>query len=680
MRPAFLRRIFCMLFAAALLCGLLPAASPAAQAARLPSFQIAQARKLALAESRDISSLYNKLILQNTKYDESIKEIKAKIKNKKSFRWTPLLSFKFPEQFDLAEEYEINIDPLKIQVEISKLRHELQDKEHEVLEAVNLEYINVYILQEKIAFYEELLAAAQQELAVNQARLVTGDARQADIDVMESRISDLTKNLSELKRSFESGKAELGDMCGLDLSTGFHFKNPLMGLTVDRSWLEQIIQHTLDNDHLLYTTKMDRSVALMTMDLYQSLMSKQYGSKLNGVVSYVNMVRKGQEVDYAAFKLVYDDMLRAVDQPWNGKIRILFFSFTLEWFKGSISGTRYVEDDMYALYVASQEYEAANREVESTESDLRKQVTSAFESLITARNSYVTLTEALARSREDLDKTASLNRLGKADYDELATMQESYQDAQLEAIDALASYNELLVSFDRLTCGAVTKLMTGESFEMDAGVTGQSNVQQLYYNIDSQIEDMVFRFSLEVPDDYEPEISDYEIWYEDTQIGERMPVSQSLRHLTLDYGEDSLLLVRLYNGDDFVAECEIDTTITRDVLRVEGGGVLPPEPEQQLGTYSVSTKNMGDLSTSELRFEFDSAFGIKSYTLSYMSAGRVLTTEVLDVSNSFHYLTILVASLADVSVDLYDRSGELLYTARLDTEKQTVMAPLAAEE
>jgi len=669
------KRPVCALLAALLLFSLLPSLQGGAEAAGLRTFQLAQAQKLALRNSPEIAKIYNKIILQKAKYEESIKEIKAKIKNKKSFRWTPLLSFKFPEQFDLAEEYEINFKPLSIQVEISKLRHQLKDQEFAVLEKVNTEYVKVYILQEKIAFYEELLANAQTELARNQARLVTGDAKQSDIDSMQAKVEDLTQKLSELKRSFEKGKSNLQEMCKLDVSTGYRFKNPLKNFIVNRDQLNGLIQYTLANDQTVYEAKMAYSLANTTLNVYESLMRNQYGAKLNAVSAYVSMVRRGQEVDYAAFKTVYDKMLVEVDKPWSWKIRILFFSFAGEWFKGSISGTRYVEDDMYALYVACQEYEAARKELESARKDTTKLVSDSFESLITAKNSYLALANSLASARENLDKTIALNKLGLADFTEVSDMQKNYQDVQLEALDALAAYNELLISFDRLTCGAITKLMTGAGLEMDAGGTGDSYADKPYYNIVSKVEDMVFEFSLDIPEDFEPEISDFELWYEGTQIGERTPADKVLRHLCLDYGETGLLTVRLFNGEDFVAECEIDTTVPRDVLPVQGGVPAADTGERKAGTYTVSTTNLGNLSTSTLKLDLETGFGIKSYTLSYASAGDILVTKPLDVSESFTYLTLLVPSLEEVKVNLYDRDGELMYTGRFDTATQSVMVP-----
>jgi hypothetical protein len=562
--------------------------SMAARRRRGPSdLPARQARSWPFANSPEIAKIYNKIILQKAKYEESIKEIKAKIKNKKSFRWTPLLSFKFPEQFDLAEEYEINFKPLSIQVEISKLRHQLKDQEFAVLEKVNTEYVKVFILQEKIAFYEELLANAQTELARNQTRLVSGDARQSDIDAMQAKVEDLTQKLSELKRSFEKGKSNLQEMCKLDVSTGYRFKNPLKNFIVNRDQLNGLIQYTLANDQTVYEAKMAYSLANTTLNVYESLMRNQYGAKLNAVSAYVSMVRRGQEVDYAAFKTVYDKMLVEVDKPWSWKIRILFFSFAGEWFKGSISGTRYVEDDMYALYVACQEYEAARKEWRAPEGH-DEMVSDSFESLITAKNSYLALANSLASARENLDKTIALNKLGLADLQRSATCRRTIRMCSSRHWTLWPPITNCS-SPSTAYCGAITKLMTGGAGD-GRGRYGRQYADKPYYNIVSKSRTWCSS-SAWISRRILNQRSRFRALVRGNADGERRR-DKVLRHLCLDYGETGLLTVRSQRRG-LCAECEIDTTVPRTSAR-PGRRARPRIRGAEGGTYTVSTTNLGN--------------------------------------------------------------------------------------
>ena len=672
-----LRKALCVLLSIVQITPFLFSASRLEVNASAKSIQLEQVQRMALSKSSDLTKTYNEILLKKMQYTESVEGIKAKVKNLRSFRWTPLLSFKFPESLNMSEEYDLNIKPLNLQTEINTLQHKLEKQEYEVLAEVNKAYLDVFINQEKAAFTEKRLQSAQTELSRNQARLTSGLASQADVDSMQSSVDTLTNDLAQQKRNLQTSAQTLGDLIKLDVSSGYTFKNPLKDVEIPRSDLAGITEYTLKNNQTCYEAQMAASTALLNLNSYESLMKSQYGSKLNYVQSFVNTVRQGGEVDYAAFQMKYKEMLNALDAPWNGSIRILFFKFTKEWFKGEISGTRYIEDDMYALMTACKEYENARSEQESIEKSTTKQVASSYEAIITARNAYQALEKTKETTKKDLERLSALNQLGKAEYSEVQEKKEDYQSIQLDALDALASYNELLYDFDALTCGAVTKYMTGVSVSTDVGSGGDSyletgNANVPYYYIYTDISDMVFVFGLDVPEDFEPEITHYEIWYNGTQIGSRTAVNEQIRHLALDYQDTCLLTVRLYQNDKFMSECEIDTTVARDVLPIQSAEITV-ETEKQGGTYTVSTTPLGNLSTSGLALNLDASIGAKYYKLESQSGESIYTSDPVPVEDSFTYLTLLISSLETVNLQLYDAGKNLIATGRFDEDTQTIM-------
>ena len=671
MKRRRLRRAACALLCAGLLLSALPAASAADKA-----LLVEQAQSLAVANSGDISKQNSQILLKQMQYVEAVKGIQAKVKNKKSFRWSPLLSFKFPQPLDMLEEYELNIKPLTLQAEIDTLSHQLTDLEQAAVTEANKLFANAYILQEKVAFTQDRLDAAREELTRNQARLVTGDAVQADVDAMAASVANLTTELSNQKREFQTAKEDLSDLIGMDVTTGYTFRNPLKQLSFPRSELDAAVQYTLDNDQTVYEARMSASTALMNLESYESLMRNQYGGKMNRIQNFINLAKQGQEVDYAAFQMAYNEFLKDIDRPWSGKIRIIFFTFTMEWFKGEIDGSRYIEDEMYAVYTACMEYANALTERESTEAAVEDQVRASFEGLVTAWNSYESLAASQETARVQLEKVIALNKLGKAEYSEVETARESYQDAQLETIDALASYNELLYDFDDLTCGYVGQYLLDAAFSTDAGGGGDSfavldPINDPYYYIYTTVDDMTFHLGVSIPDGFEPAITDFEVWIGGIQLGRRLPVGQELQHLTLDYGGGVDVTLRFYNGDDYVTECTVDATVPRDVLPLERA--VPPEPEpEELGTFTVETTALDGLSTSVLTLELEPGVTAETYTITY-GAGSVYTSDPTPVDSPFSYLTLLIASLDEVELRLYDSSGGLTYTARFDTGTQTIL-------
>ena len=671
-------RLSALLLCAVLVWPSMTADSEAALSSR--SFRLEQAQRMALSTSSDISKKNNQIILKQMKYVEAVEGIRAKVKNLRSFRWSPLLSFKFPQQLDITEEYDLNVKPLTIQTEIDTLRHGLDDLKYEITHKVNQQYFEVYLLQETTAFTQRRLDDAKTQLERNKAGLRTGKATQSDVDRAQKSVDTLTKDLSSQLREFESAKTKLSELVGVDVTVGYTFANPFKTAVIPREQLENLTQYTLDHDQSFYEAKAATSTAKLNVDSYESLMRGEYGSKMDIIQNYINMAKQGMDVDYGAFQLKYKEMLGKLDKPWNGKIRILFFSFTKEWFKGEIDGTRYIEDEMYAVYTACMEYGNAKKDQDALEKDLRSQVRDTYESVVTGWNTYETLQSLASESKETLDRLLVLNRMGKVTYTEVADQQEAYQVAQQDALDALKEYNVTLSEFDRLTCGAVTKYLKGTGMGLDTGEGGDAYavldpINDPYYYIYSSVADLTFYIGVSIPDGFEPAIDSFEIWYAGTQIGERTQVGTELRHLTLDYRDTSELTIRLYNGDTYVDECTVDASVPRDVLDILRQET-ETETERVIGSYTVDTTMEGGVSVSELKLTINAVESADSYTLTYGEQG-IYTTDKRPVTESFTYLTLLIASLEDVTVKLYDRDGEELMDVRFDTSTQELVTTVS---
>lgn len=668
---------------ALLLCAVLvlpPMTADARAALSSRTFCLEQAQRMALSTGSDIRKQNNQIILKRMKYVEAVEGIRAKVKNLRSFRWSPLLSFKFPQQLDITEEYDLNVKPLTIQAEIDILRHGLDDLKYKITHEVNQQYFEVYLLQETTAFTQSRLDDAKTQLERNKAGLRTGKATQSDVDRAQKLVDTLTKNLSNQLREFESAKTKLSELVGVDLTVGYTFSNSFKTAAIPREQLENLTQYTLDHDQSFYEAKAATSTAKLNVDSYESLMRSQYGSKMNIIQTYINMAKQGMDVDYGAFQIKYKEMLNKLDKPWAGKIRILFFKFTKEWFKGEIDGTRYIEDEMYAVYTACMEYGNAKKDQDALEKDLRSQVRDTYEGVVTGWNTYETLQGLAAESKETLDRLLVLNRMGKATYTEVADQQEAYQVAQQDALDALKEYNVTLSEFDRLTCGAVTKYLRGAGMGLDTGEGGDAYavldpIHDPYYYIYTSVADLTFYIGVSIPDGFEPMVDSFEVWYAGTQIGERTQVGTELRHLALDYQDTSELTIRLYNGSAYVDECTVDASIPRDVLDIQRQET-ETETERVIGSYMVDTTLEGGISVSELKLTINAVENAAAYTLSYGEQG-IYTTDKHLITEPFTYLTLLITSLEDVTLRLYDNGGGELMDVRFDTSTQELVTTVS---
>lgn len=640
-------------------------------------FTLSQAQNLALSKNKSYKRVKSKISMQQVKYAAAVKSIQLKKKNMSTFRWTPLLSFKFPEKADLADEFQWQYKPLQIQTQISSLTHQLQDTKYQVLEKVSVWYVQAYACQEKITFSKERMTALQDAIARNSIRVKLGEAKQADVDKMQNSLHRLEKDISLYQRNLTSMQRKIGDLTGMDLTTGYRLTDPLVTAEISRDMLEGLLEHTLETDQSYYEAKMTTQLSLTSVNLNQALMNKQYGSKMNLLKPYLDQAKQGEEIDQDSFKSAYDQFLIDIDAPWQGKKRILFIRIPREWFKGAISGVRYVEDDPYALYTAALDYEDAFQEQNNLKKELTDRVRDSFEGLVTARNAYQSLLETQAEEQSELKQAMVRNQVGELSYEELKTLQESYEETQLACMDSLASYSELLYAFDRLTCGGITSYLKGESLAVEAVLGGDSFLEEeaavgAFYYIQTKVEDNMFVFGISIPEDFGIEITDYELWVDGTKIGERVATDAQIHHLALSLEDPQKVAVHLYRGETLVDEVEIDPQIYQGELEIKGGyHTVRQEQEKKVAEYMYETDSR--LGMAELHFTPQPGEGIAYYQVTETQGKSLYQDRQVPIEEAFRYLAVMTGDLEQLRVIFYDSQGQMLYQGRLDQQTGSVM-------
>lgn len=648
-----------------------------AEAAGDRTFLLPQARKLALSNSSDYKKKYNEIILKNMKYEGAVRSVNEKMRDLRTFRWTPLLKFHFPEKPNLSQTMEFILKPAGIQVEIDNLRHGLTDMKYEIQEKTDLAYAECYAGQEQTAFTESLLEEAKEELKKNQYRLAMGNASQNDIAVMEKSIKTKTSELSLQKRNFETAKKKLSDLTGMDVTTGYRFKNPFQTADIPREHLEDLISSTLANDQSYYEAKAAAALDRRNLETAEQYMKSWYGGKMNRIASYVSLAKQGKDVDSAAFQIAYNGLLEAVDKPWQGKKKILFIKIPREWFKGKLDGIRYVEDEPMALYTACMDYISAAKDVTDLEKGIRSEVEGSYETIVTAKNAYEALKESAAEMKADLDRLQLLNMQGKAEYSEVKDKKADYEEAQMETLSALKDYNDLLCSLDRLTCGAVTKYLMGEAVSIEGSGTANSlfSVEEEdypYYYIETRVEDMKFVFGIHIPDDFEPEITEFELWYGDILVGPRTDSNKQLSHLAIaSKNDESRFTVRLFKNGKFLEQCEIDPTVLKDRLNLKAAAREEKEVEKVVASYQITLNQ--ELSLASISLSPEDA-DIRYYSFVDKNGNALYTEQLAEISDSFTYLSVMAKDLKTIRVRLYGSDKEMIYDGYFDTGRQTVMA------
>ncbi len=634
---------------------------------------LSQAVALATGVSREYKTTRSKIFLKQAEYEEAVKSIALKKKNMATFRWTPLLSFKFPEKADLADEYEFTYKPLQIQSEISSLNHKLSDIKYSVREEVSNLYVDIYTYQEIIAYKRKQLSVLEEDLKKNKARLAVGEALKEDVDLIESSIEGLNSEIALKERELENSKKELSDLISIDVTRGYAFENPYREADISRERLSYIEEETLKKSQLYYDAKLNTSLALTALNTNYSLMESQYGSKMSYISSYVAMAKSGAEIDSAEFKLYYGRFLTAIDKPWQGSIKILFIRIPKEWFKGAIDGVRYVEDDPYALYTSVLEYEEASKEQRQTEKDIRKQVDLTYENMITARNAYESVERQVKKSYEAMEKGRLKNKAGELPYSEYRDLKTEYENMELEKLEALKNYTQILYSYDRLTCGTITEILNEQELGINTGGSGGSFVTEdmsdgAYYYINTIVEENAFEIGVYIPEDCKASVNQFELWVEDTLIGERTPVGEMLRHLTLTINNERKVFLRLYEDGQFVSDAVINVSEYKGRLPIEVAK-RQKETEKKVGAVSYSeNKTTGMVN---LKVNISDEEEIKYYKL-VKDGKSILSNTPVSVEEELKYLSILIDDLSQVTVELYGGDMEKLMSGYINKEDMCI--------
>lgn len=630
---------------------------------------LSRAQSLALANSRDYKRVRAKIELQRVKYAAAVKSIQMKKKNMATFRWTPLLSFKFPEQPALADAFEWQYKPVQISSQITILQHQLTDTRCAVLEKTSLLYAQTYVCQEKISCLEEELKQKQKTLAKNKVRLAAGDASQADLDKLTQSIRKLTTELSQQLRSFETDKEKLTQMMKTDVTSGYVFENPFLEADLPRSALKELTEYTLENSQEYYEAKMNTALCRTGLEMNESLMRGQYGSKMDSIQFYINQAKSGQEIDGDAFKYQYDAFLKQIDEPWNGHIRILFIKINKEWFKGKISGSRYVEDDPYALYTSALDYEDAREEQISLEREITSSVRDGFEALVSAKNAYEDRKETNEELKTETDRALVKNMAGELSYPELLERQEEYEAGKLDELTLLSDYTSLLYSYDRLTCGGVGKYLSDGAFSMQGTSGGESYIEEepvdgAYYYIETKIEDNIFVFGIQIPDDFAYTVTDYELKVNGVQIGPRTPADLQIRHLALDFDRVESAKVYLYDGEELMDVCEIDSSVSRAELQISPKYTVKQASERKVADFVCSADQGTGTAVLELKAKGGEA--IAYYQIVDRSGAALGTREMLPIEEPLRYLSVVQNDLDRLKVLFYGQNKELLYEGRFN--------------
>lgn len=635
-------------------------------------YTMSQAREQAYQNSSKLERLQGKKETKEVQLTQAVKTIQMKKKNMASFRWSPLLSFKFPTKADLAEAFEFMVKPMSIQYDIDIIDHQITDLKFEIYQQVNEVYLDIVMLEREIALNEQKLESVNKAIAKSKVKLLIGQATQEDIDTMNSKRRSLESKITSASRNLLSRKKRLVNLTGdEDIYLAYSFENPLVEADLKRSEvLDSLIDYTLEHDQTYYEAQIAVNSAYVQLTTNYNLMREQYGKNMSLIEYYYNQALNGEKINSRAFKAAYKELLNAVDKPWEGSYRILFIRLPKVWFKGAIDGSRYVEDEPYALYESALEYQEARLEAEGVKEDITAQVEEAFNNYSSVKSAYQESIVNMNTAKQQLDRDLLLNQLGTLTYDEYTSSLDNYETLQDEMMENMKSYSSSLYEFDRLCCGALSIYMKKGGLDVNAADGGESviieeNVEGSRYYIEQIIQNEEFRLRVQLAEELDGQITHFELWCDDTQIGERTEINKTLRHLALAIKAVKVVKIRFYNDGEFVDDCEIDpSTLSGDLVITTGYEIQDPE-NTAVGTYSCHINETTGF--TEVTLSPEAQEGICYYLIRTGEGKYLCTTEPIPVATVFKYLSVLEPDLSKVTIDYYDSAKNKLYEGSFDT-------------
>ena len=639
------------------------------------------ARSLAIQKSSAYESAQNAVESKKAARESALKSLKVKMKNLSSFRWSPLLSFKFPQKPDFSQASEFQFKPLKLASDIDVAEHKLQDTVFDIDLKVNNLYVDLVMTQDKIAFHEQQLESLNEGVEHNQARLKMGEANKSDVERLQKKVDSLNNTLAEEKRTLTADLKKLSEMTGLDVTTGYTFEKPYVEAVIDRSSLPALITYTEDRDQTYYEACAQATTSRLQLSTNYGLIQEKYGNDTNIISGYVNQALNGQEVSSKGFKQDYKKFLEKIDSYWNGKIPIIWFWgipiiwIPREWLKGELDGIRYIQDDPYVLYQNVLDYMGVRKDEAAAKKELDQSVEDSFNQYVSVRAAYEQAQKDVKKMENDLKEYAVKNRMGLMTLEEYQDAQDDYEELQNGMLDSMKLYTTTLYSFDRLTCGGVSSLLSGTDADLHTAVVGESYVEkdskEAKYFLKSIIQRQMFELTLYFPEDFPVEVTDYELWCDNTLIGQRTAVDQSLRALALEKDKVDKAFIRLYNGSDFVDDCTINPGDESGPLNVTTAMNIRKDETGEVGTYDISSSNVTGLVSIGIK-------PLESENIGYFrlvaSDGTPLGDGKLTAADKqFTYLGIVSLDMTKVKIELYDKSQGMKYTAHFDTENKKII-------
>ncbi len=556
-------------------------------------------RILTLEEIRTLA-IENSTGVQNTKIDLVKKQIELRqakegiadtIKKESTIRFSLLFNIKFPEKHGMPKEIELLTKVPEIENDITILNEKKKSEALKSQTAVEQVYYDVLLAQHKEEAIVKQLEQMEQSQYVMDKQVKLAKAKRSDLEYIQDNIISLQKEREQNIISQNEKQLKLAALLGKDDFLGCTVSEQIQQTYFDRQQLQQILNYALENDFELYQKRQNRILAEKETDVVMGIYKNVYSKYMAEVESYIKS-HENTKIDYEQFIARYQNTLDNIDSPWYGSyvINLIFFKIYIpkEWFKGEYSGTRYMEDEKYQLFLTLVERDKAIEEEKQAQKQLEQTIQTAYTTLKTMQSSIQQMEQNLAQNEIRYNKSLEDNKKGIVSFTELESVRQSLFQQQEALYETKIDYAKSLSTFNSQTAGYVNYFLGIAQSNQEEYEMGQSVMDTATWHIKNNITDYNFMFSVVVPEEYG--VDSYQLYYEDVAVGEKTPISETLTHLSVTYGDTTILTVNFYKGNQLKYTAEIEGLYYDGTLNMKpASGTIQTQQKQyeQVGKWNI---------------------------------------------------------------------------------------------
>ncbi len=476
---------------------------------------------------------------------DGIRDIRKK---ESTVSFSLLFNIKFPESHGMPKEIELLTKIPKIDNELTVLRREALYLKLKAQTKAEQAYYDVLLSNYNLDFVKKHIEESKSAANKVQQQFVLGKAKKADVDFTKKLVTDYERQLEKAVLNEETVKRKLSALVGTNVLFGYTFKEELAFTNLKREELNEIIEFVKNNDFELFKAAQKRALAEKVCDIIMGVYKSAYGSKVNEMEGYIK-AREGKQINYNDFLNQYEKTLYQLDEPWYGAyvINLLFFKIRIpkEWFKLQYSGTRYMEDEKYPIFVALVERDKARKEEENAIAEAEEKIRNEFSSLKNIESSITDAEENYTAASTGYNKMLWDNTLGLVKFTDLESAKNNLYQLQKSIYELKLEYTKQLSAFNLSTSGYVNKKLNRYKPPEDSRfASGNTYGEEGTWHIKNNITDYNFIFGVSLPDKYKAD--SYQLFYNGNPLGERIAIDKELIHLAIAYEDKAVLEARFY--------------------------------------------------------------------------------------------------------------------------------------